>query len=330
MVEALVAALVGESDQIPPALGATGGDAVARNRPTRRSPSGSRPDLMSAIAELNVVPAFAPAYERVLALTATDSIVRGELVETVEGDTGLTIAVLRRAQSVAVRRPIANVADAVAALSATEIADAIKALPRAEFPWRTSPLEVLMHRFRVHAQAVARAADRISRDAEQVQRDEVIVAALLHDIGKLVLGRALREYTGATEKTTTPEERARHERRAWGTDHASIGGLLLSRWGLPKRLASTVATHHSSEADHEVATYVRLADMIVHHAQGEPVDRVKMLRLSGAGCPPTSSGTSFSICPTQAEANAVAPNHRLSHAARPLSFASWLKARFPR
>ncbi|MGZ6119468.1 MAG: HD domain-containing phosphohydrolase, partial [Gemmatimonadaceae bacterium] len=280
MVDALVAALAGESDQSPPARGATGADAVAGDRPSGRSASGRRRDLTSAIVELNVVPAFAPAYERVLALTETDSILRGELVETIERDTGLTIAVLRRAQSVAVRCPIANVADAVAALSPTEIADAIKALPRAEFPWRTSPLEVLMHRSRVHAQAVARAADRISRDVEQVQRDEVIVAALLHDIGKLVLGRALPEYTSATEKTTTPEERARHERRAWGTDHASLGGLLLSRWGLPKRLASTVAAHHSSEADHEVATYVRLADMIVHHAQGEPVDRGKMLRLA--------------------------------------------------
>jgi DNA-binding NarL/FixJ family response regulator len=66
-------------------------------------------------------------------------------------------------------------------------------------------------------------------------------------------------------------------------DHASIGGLLLSRWGLPKRLATSVAAHHTSEGDHEVATYVRLADMIVHHTQGEAIDRRKMLRLAD-GC----------------------------------------------
>jgi ATP/maltotriose-dependent transcriptional regulator MalT len=63
-------------------------------------------------------------------------------------------------------------------------------------------------------------------------------------------------------------------------DHASLGGLLLRRWGLPDRLASSVAAHHSSEAENEVATYVRLADMAAHHAQGETIDRSEMLRLT--------------------------------------------------
>jgi putative nucleotidyltransferase with HDIG domain len=283
MVNALVAALATDGEGRVAARGASGGSVVDGDRPSGRNPRGGRRDLTKAIAELDVVPAFAPAYERVLALTATESSSRGELVAAIEGDTGLTIAVLRRAQPVGVRRTIANVADAVAVLSPTEIADAIKAVPRAAFPWRTSPLEVVMHRSRVHAQAVARAADRISPDVELVKRDDLLVAALLHDIGKLVLGRALPEYTSATERTTTPEERVRHEQRAWGMDHASIGGLLLSRWGLPKRLATSVAAHHTSEGDHEVATYVRLADMIVHHTQGEAIDRRKMLRLAD-GC----------------------------------------------
>jgi DNA-binding NarL/FixJ family response regulator len=65
-------------------------------------------------------------------------------------------------------------------------------------------------------------------------------------------------------------------------DHASLGGLLLRRWGLPDRLASTVAAHHSSEDGHEVATHVRLADMIAHHAHGQAIDRSKMLHLARA------------------------------------------------
>jgi DNA-binding NarL/FixJ family response regulator len=77
-----------------------------------------------------------------------------------------------------------------------------------------------------------------------------------------------------------PEERVRQERRVWGMDHASVGGVLLRRWGLPNRLADAVAAHHSAEAENDVATYVRLADMVAHHAQGELVDRVKMLDLA--------------------------------------------------
>jgi putative nucleotidyltransferase with HDIG domain len=280
MIDALIAALAGDRPQAAAPSVPAGDVVVARTSPRARRPSGGRRDLASAIAEFNVVPAFAPAYERILAATASDTTTGGEVVSAIESDTGLTVAILRRAQTVPGRRPIANVADAVAALSSSDIEEAVRGLPRAAFPWRTSPLEVLLHRSRVHAQAVARAATRIAGELAPVARDDVLVAALLHDIGKLVLGRAVPEYSNASERTTTPEKRLREEQRVWAMDHASLGGVLLRRWSLPDRLASTVAAHHTSEDDGEVATYVRLADMVVHHAQGDAVDRGKMLQLA--------------------------------------------------
>ena len=56
----------------------------------------------------------------------------------IESDTGLTLAVLRQAQRGAVRGRIANVADAVVALGPIAIEEAIRVLPRAEFPWRAA------------------------------------------------------------------------------------------------------------------------------------------------------------------------------------------------
>jgi DNA-binding CsgD family transcriptional regulator len=203
------------------------------------------------------------------------------LVEAIESDTGLTVAVLRRAQDCGGRRPIASVTDAVAQLTAAEIREAIESLPRAEFPWRTTDLDVLMHRARVHAQAVTRAVIRVSRELEA--RDEIVVVALLHDVGTLVLGRADDRYARIFDpKTAAPEQRIKQERTTYGLDHASLGGLLLGRWGLPKQLTSAVAAHHSAQADDEIAVYVRLADMIAHHIQGDQVDRQLMLRLANA------------------------------------------------
>jgi putative nucleotidyltransferase with HDIG domain len=198
----------------------------------------------------------------------------------VEKDTGLTIAVLRHAQGLAGRRPIANVADAVAALGPRGVGDAVRSLPRIEFPWRTSQLDTLMHQCLVHAQAVARAAGRIARESGLPERDDVLAVALLHDIGKLVLSRAEPGYPHATDHVSTPEERIRREQRASRLDHASVGGLLLRRWELPNKLATAVASHHSAEAENDVATHVRLADMVAHHAQGDPVDGAKMLELA--------------------------------------------------
>jgi putative nucleotidyltransferase with HDIG domain len=254
--------------------------AAVRGRANGNHAHRDRLDLTKAIAEFNVVPVLAPAYEQVLAATAPDGSARGEqLTSVVEHDTGLTVAVIRRAQNLG-KRPIANVADAVHALGAKGIAEAAKGLPLTEFPWRTSHLDVLMHRSLVHAQAVARAMDLISSGLKLAERDDVLAAALLHDVGKLVMGRALPGYTDAGDSTSTPEARAREEVRAWGMDHASVGGLLLARWGLPDKLANAVAAHHSAEAEDDVATYVRLADMVAHHAQGETIDRAKMLGLA--------------------------------------------------
>jgi len=237
-------------------------------------------DVQSAIAEFDVVPALAPAHEQVLAAVARERTRGGDLVAAVEKDTGLTVAVLRHAQALTGRRPIANVADAVAALGPAGVQEAVSSLPRTEFPWRTSELEILMHRSLVHAQAVARATDRIAREIKLPERDDVLAVALLHDIGKLVLSRGVAEYPDPADRASTPEERVRREQRAWGVDHASLGGLLLRRWELPPQLATTVAAHHSAEAQNDVATYVRLADMVTHHAQGEPVDGAKMLELA--------------------------------------------------
>jgi putative nucleotidyltransferase with HDIG domain len=237
-------------------------------------------DLKSAIAEFDVVPALAPAHEQVLVAVAGEHTLGGELVAAVEKDTGLTIAVLRRAQALNGRRPIANVADAVAALGPSGVREAVSSLPRTEFPWRTSALQVLMHQSLLHAQAVARAADRIAREITLPERDDVLAAALLHDIGKLVLSRAAPEYPDPADPMSTPEQRVRREQRTWGFDHASLGGLLLRKWELPQQLTNAVATHHSAESDNDIAAYVRLADMVAHHAQGEPVDGAKMLELA--------------------------------------------------
>jgi putative nucleotidyltransferase with HDIG domain len=261
--------------------------AAPDQRPPRSAPPGvpkqvgsQSLDLESALAEFDVVPVLAPAYEQVILAVSLEHTLGGELVAAVEKDTGLIVAVLRQAQALAGRRSIANVADAVAALGADGVREAVVSLPRTEFPWRTSVLQVLMHRSLVHAQAVARATDRIAREVKLPERDDVLAVALLHDIGKLVLSRGVADYPDPGDRARTPEERVRREQRAWGVDHASLGGLLLRRWGLPEKLATTVAAHHSAEAQLDVATYVRLADMVAHHAQGEPVDGAKMLELA--------------------------------------------------
>lgn len=256
----------------------------AEPKPQRLAPgraqSSSR-SLSTAIKELDVLSVFAPARERLLAATAApDAPLGSEVIATIESDIALTVAVLRQAQAEsASRQQITNVPDAVDALSPVKLHCLTKELPAASFPWRT-PFQALLHHARVHGQAVARAAQRLARLTTQVNLDDLLTAALLHDVGKLVLALAGRAAPVAAR--TTPEERLRRERRVYGTDHASLGGLLVSRWQLSGSLSEPIATHHRAEDHGELATVVRLADMVAHQAYGSEVDRRAMLRLASA------------------------------------------------
>jgi putative nucleotidyltransferase with HDIG domain len=281
VVEALLITITGRGGA--PALARPTAAAQAVMRAVRRE-SDTRParrlDLQHALADLDVIPVFGPALERLLAaLGAGDAADDGNLVAAIESDLGLTVALLRRAQAVNHRGQIANVSDAVGVLTPTEIRRAIAPLPRAAFPWQTD-FEALLHQARVHAQAVARAADRLARTLEPVDADDLLAAALLHDVGKLVLARTKPDYMSWAGAGTTPEERVRMERHTFGIDHASISAALLERWGLPARLIEPVAGHHNTAAQRSPAGFVRLADMVAHHAYGHVVDRKAMLQLA--------------------------------------------------
>jgi putative nucleotidyltransferase with HDIG domain len=138
-----------------------------------------------------------------------------------------------------------------------------------------------MHQLLVHSQAVARAAQRLAREIDLPRSDDLLTVALLHDVGKLVMVEAQHGGLSTSDQdSVTPEVRVQQERRLTGLDHAAVGGLLLTRWGLPKQLAEAVALHHRAERDTNLAVLVRLADMVAHHAHGDAVDRKLMLRLA--------------------------------------------------
>jgi putative nucleotidyltransferase with HDIG domain len=281
VVEALVAAVVG--DPVPRAA-ARRRSAVAPAGVAQRpgdAPGGER-ELAAAIAAVEWLPAFELAHERVLGVVREAPGSGGDLVAAIEADTAITLAVLRAAQGVAGSRPVSSIPDAVAALGPTGVRGVVAGLPCAAFPWRT-PQEALLHELRMHALSVSRAAERIARESGLRDRDTLIAAALLHDVGKLALARTGVDYAVAGHaRTGSPEKRLRAERAARGVDHASVGALVLGRARVPRELREAVAEHHQAAPGSELAMLVRLADMVAHHSHGNPVDRKAMLELASA------------------------------------------------
>lgn len=156
------------------------------------------------------------------------------------------------------------------------------------FPWQTS-IDALLLQSRIHAQAVARSTDRLAKLLARFERDELVAAALLHDIGKLLLARIWPGFPDAIRARHTPQEAVKLERRVRGYDHASPGRPDDHEMGSfgTGRDVDIHSSQRSQATDTEAL--VRLADMVVHHAHGDPVDRQIMLRLTTAcGLPATA------------------------------------------
>lgn len=95
-----------------------------------------------------------------------------------------------------------------------------------------------------HALVTATLAKKLLND--QSIADDVFMAALLHDIGKLVMLSVLPEQFEAVLRLAESNDMAFYlaEQELMGLSHAEIGGYLLGVWGLPYSIVEAVANHH--------------------------------------------------------------------------------------
>jgi len=94
----------------------------------------------------------------------------------------------------------------------------------------------------------ATAARTIAKRVGMVQQEEAFLAALLQDIGMLVLDRVLGEQYGKIhESVTSHAALALAETTVLGMDHAQVGGMMAAQWKLPPLLGIPIAKHHAAD-----------------------------------------------------------------------------------
>jgi putative nucleotidyltransferase with HDIG domain len=211
-----------------------------------------------------------------------------DVVSIVESDLALTLAVLREANRGTERTRIATVPDALDRIGDLGLHAIVATASSFDFFEESGAWGSVPQAYRLHAQATQKAADRVARALHYRGRDELRVAALVHDVGKLVLANASPHYLELRGPAVrAPERRLERERRELGVDHAVVGGVLARRWGLPDSLARAIERHHHDDAE-ELAAMTRLADMIARFEGGTTVDTGAMRRVAaglGLGTP---------------------------------------------
>lgn len=100
----------------------------------------------------------------------------------------------------------------------------------------------------LHSIAVSTTAEALAKNRKLDETKDFFTPALLHDLGKLVLGKFVK-----TEQPKIDSLVAKGvpffiaEKEVLKTDHAEIGALILSKWSFPEDLVNAVRWHHYPE-----------------------------------------------------------------------------------
>ena len=239
--------------------------------------------LAAAFDTISSLPALAEARGRIVALADRPVTSAGELADVIESDAAMAIAVMQAANNGnGPRGRTGGVVQAVEALSPDRVVAIASRMDTYDLLAAPGSGAERYERFRRHAVAVRMASERVADVARIAAREELAVAALVHDVGRLVLGELYgHEFGMPVDAEESPDDRIKRERRELGIDHALVGAVLVRRWGLPASIATAVERHHAAEGD-GLAAGVRLADLIVHHAAGDRIAPDALLEAAAA------------------------------------------------
>ena len=201
-----------------------------------------------------------------------------ELAQLVAREPGLTVHVLRVANSAAYRRPsggeVTSVAQATVMLGLrtlrnVAVAHAVTSLFRREV------LDGFdMNLFWEDSLRRGCAAKILAQHSKLANPDEAFTVGLIQEVGVLMLARAGMGRSVQALRTQTSAERLREENRLASLTHVDAFLQMASSWGLPQDLVTAVSLHHEEDVDHRcsgsargLAKVAMFADLLADVAQ---------------------------------------------------------------
>jgi putative nucleotidyltransferase with HDIG domain len=174
-----------------------------------------------------------------------------QFARVIELDQALTANVLRWANSAASHpaTKITTVRKAVIRLGAANVLKlTVGQHLLAAFGSGTPGRELTENELWRHGVAAAMCAEQLEAVARRRIPGMAFTAALMHDVGKLLLGRrvgydALAELVASVQGARQVSA-LEAEREVLGTDHAEVGGAMARYWEFPEPLIAAIEQHH--------------------------------------------------------------------------------------
>ncbi len=190
----------------------------------------------------------------------------GDIADIISKDPVLSLRVLQLVNSAyyGLSHSFSNVEQAVVYLGVKTIKSiAVTTSVHQVFEQKTasSSNQIQTGTFWYHSLKCATLAKRISEETGLGNGDEAYLAALLHDIGKLLLASTFPEIYSLDESSSIigPEELYQETERM-GTNHCETGAWLVRQWNLGSLVVDAIQYHH--EALEQVAEAFPLVKIV--------------------------------------------------------------------
>ena len=236
------------------------------------------------LSKIETVPSIPSSVARAVQLLQNENAEISEIVPMIEHDPGLTANLLRLCNSVHLRGrgEVDSLQDAIVRIGTCRTLEL--ALTHAIAPLANGTVEgydLPPGQLWVHSVGVAIGAERLARELGLDAPASTFTGALLHDLGKIVLGTFVDvDATSILElacRDSIPFEEA--ERKVLGIDHAEVGAILLESWNLPCSVVDIVRWHHRPEhttGNQRAVDLVHAANlMILESGLGGGIDGLK-------------------------------------------------------
>jgi putative nucleotidyltransferase with HDIG domain len=244
------------------------------------------------VEQAKELPVMPPVAAEVIRKAEDPDTAVKELSELISRDAALAVRVLKIANSsfYAMPREIQSIQQAIMLLGYSTLRSVVVAASMKDVFARFGLAERLLWE---HAVAGAVAANRLAREIGGFNADELFLAGLLHDVGRLVMySQASAKYQEVLAVLYTEGgDPVGLERRVFGFDHCEVGRLVLEKWRLPARLVGAIGGHHDPEAaagkngEQPLAALLQIVDRFcLHEGMGrrKPDSELAVLDCAGA------------------------------------------------
>jgi putative nucleotidyltransferase with HDIG domain len=213
------------------------------------------------------VPPLPSTVTRLVSAVANDRCEIEEIAWIVREDPMVVAALLRESNS-AMSAPVSEIVTVEAAIVRLGTARVLAVATDSGLPKQTrkslQSYQLAVGELWEHSLQVSYVAEAMYRMNRSLTGPEVVTAALLHDLGQMLLDQVL-------DPTHFGQARAHHadvtaaERELVDVDHAELGALLLEMWGIPWSISDAVRHHHQPEFGESPMPYIiNASDRLVH------------------------------------------------------------------